>query len=92
MNKIVNMFFFVIILIFFLSIYKYYSSNKNINSKEFNRKNINSIINTKISNLPILNNDTNNVIIFNDGYTEEIKNNKIRSFWNLLKDWWKRKQ
>ena len=86
MNKIVNMFFFVIILIFFLSIYKYYSSNKNINSKEFNRKNIDSIINTKISNLPTLNNDTNNVIIFNDGYTEEIKNNKIRSFWNLLKD------
>ena len=86
MNKIVNIFFFLIILIFFLSIYKYYSSNKNIDSKEFNRKNIDSIINTKISNLPILNNDTNNVIIFNDGYTEEIKNNKIRSFWNLLKD------
>ena len=86
MNKIVNMFFFVIILIFFLSIYKYYSSNKNINSKEFNRKNIDSIINTKISNLPTLNNDTNNVIIFNDGYTEEIKNDKIRSFWNLLKN------
>ena len=86
MNKIANMFFFVIILIFFLSIYKYYSSNKNINSKEFNRKNIDSIINTKISNLPTLNNDTNNVIIFNDGYTEEIKNDKIRSFWNLLKD------
>ena len=80
------MFFFVIILIFFLKIYKYYSSNKNINSKEFNRKNIDSIINTKISNLPTLNNDTNNVIIFNDGYTEEIKNDKIRSFWNLLKD------
>jgi len=79
-------FFFLIILIFFLSIYKYYSSNKNIDSKEFNRKNIDSIINTKISNLPTLNNDTNNVIIFNDGYTEEIKNDKIRSFWNLLKN------
>ena len=86
MSKIVNIFFFLIILIFFLSIYKYYSSNKNIDSKEFNRKNIDSIINTKISNLPTLNNDTNNVIIFNDGYTEEIKNDKIRSFWNLLKD------
>ena len=86
MNKIVNIFFFLIILIFFLSIYKYYSSNKNIDSKEFNRKNIDSIINTKISNLPTLSNDTNNVIIFNDGYTEEIKNDKIRSFWNLLKD------
>jgi len=76
MNKIVNIFFFLIILIFFLNIYKYYSSNKNIDS----------IINTKISNLPTLNNDTNNVIIFNDGYTEEIKNDKIRSFWNLLKN------
>jgi len=86
MNKIVNIFFFLIILIFFLSIYKYYSSNKNIDSKEFNRKNIDSIINTKISYLPTLNNDTNNVIIFNDGYTEEIKNDKIRSFWNLLKN------
>jgi hypothetical protein len=86
MNKIVNIFLFVIISFFFLNIYKYYSSNKNINSKEFNRKNINQIINKKISNLPILKNDTNNVIIFNDGYSNEIKNDKKRSFWNLLKD------
>jgi len=86
MNKIVNIFLFVIISFFFQNIYKYYSSNKNINSKEFNRKNINQIINKKISNLPILNNDTNNIIIFNDGYSNEIKNDKTRSFWNLLKD------
>ena len=86
MNKIVNIFLFVIISFFFLNIYKYYSSNKNINSKEFNRKNINQIINKKISNLPILNNDTNNIIIFNDGYSNKIKNDKTRSFWNLLKD------
>jgi len=86
MNKIANIFLFVIISFFFLNIYKYYSSNKNINSKEFNRKNINQIINKKISNLPILNNDTNNIIIFNDGYSNEIKNDKTRSFWNLLKN------
>ena len=86
MNKIVNIFLFVIISFFFINIYKYYSSNKNINSKEFNRKNINQIINKKISNLPILNNDTNNIIIFNDGYSNKIKNDKTRSFWNLLKD------
>ena len=85
-NKIANIFLFVIISFFFLNIYKYYSSNKNINSKEFNRKNINQIINKKISNLPILNNDTNNIIIFNDGYSNEIKNDKTRSFWNLLKN------
>ena len=85
MNKIMNIFLFIIILIFFLSSYNFYSSNINIDAKEFNRLNINKIIETKITNLPILNNDTNNVIEFNDGYSNEIKNNKSRSFWNLLK-------
>ena len=58
MNKFLNIFFFIFILIFFYSTYKYYSSNKNIEAKNFNRNNINEIINTKISNLPILKNDT----------------------------------
>ena len=85
MNKIMNIFLFIIILIFFLSTYNFYSSNINIDAKEFNRLNINKIIETKITNLPILNSDTNNVIVFNDGYSNEIKNDKPRSFWNLLK-------
>jgi len=85
MNKIMNIFLFIIILIFFLSTYNFYSSNINKDLKEFNRLNINKIIDTKITNLPILNNDTNNVIEFNDGYSNEIKNDKPRSFWNLLK-------
>ena len=85
MNKIMNIFLFIIILIFFLSSYNFYSSNINIDAKEFNRLNINKIIETKITNLPLLNSDTNNVIEFNDGYSNEIKNNKSRSFWNLLK-------
>ena len=73
------------VLIFFLLTYKYYSSQKNIEQKNFNRNNIDKIINQKITNLPILKNDTNNVIQFNDGYSIEIKNEKPRSFWNLLK-------
>ena len=80
-----NIFLFIIILIFFLSTYNFYSSNINIDAKEFNRLNIKKIIDSKITNLPTLNNDTNNVIEFNDGYSNEIKNNKPRSFWNLLK-------
>lgn len=80
-----NIFLFIIILIFFLSTYNFYSSNINIDAKEFNRLNINKIIDSKITNLPTLNNDTNNVIEFNDGYSNEIKNDKPRSFWNLLK-------
>ena len=57
----------------------------NIEKKDFNRNNINKIINNKISNLPILKNDTNNVIEFNDGFSNEIKKDKPRNFWNLLR-------
>jgi len=85
MKKVTKIFFLLLTLLFFFSTYKYYSSNKNLKTKDFNRKNIDKIISTKISNLPILNNNTNNVIEFNDGFSNEIKKNKSRSFWNLLK-------
>ena len=85
MTKVINLIFILLVLVFFIFTYRYYSSNKNIEAKDFNRSNINEIINTKVSNLPILNNDTSNVIEFNDGYSNEIKNDKPRSFWKLLK-------
>ena len=85
MSKILNIFLIILILIFFFNIYRFYFSNKNLDSKEFNRHNIDKIINTKISNLPILTNDTDNIIEFNDGFSNEIKNDKPRGFWNLLK-------
>ena len=91
MQKILNIFFLILVIIFFGSTFKYYSSNKNIKNKEFNRNNIDQILNDKISNLPILKNDTDNVIEFNDGFSKEIKNDKLRSFWNLLKSQWKKK-
>ena len=65
--------------------FKYYSSQKNIEAKDFNRNNIEKIINQKITNLPTLKNDTNNVVQFNDGFSNQIINEKPRSFWNLLK-------
>ena len=85
MIKVTNIFFLLIIFIFLFTTYKYYSSNKNIEKKYQNRKNINEKIKTKISNLPILKNDTDNVIEFNDGFSNEIKSDKTRKFWNLLK-------
>ena len=85
MQKFVSIFFLILVIIFFGTTYKFYSSNKNIKDKEFNRNNIDQILNDKISNLPILKNDTDNVIEFNDGFSNEIKNDKPRSFWNLLK-------
>ena len=85
MQKILNIFFIIIILFFLFSTYNYYSSNINFKAKDFNRNNIDKIINEKISNLTILTNNTNNVIQFNNSLSEKIINNKPRSFWNLLK-------
>ena len=85
MQKILSIFSLILVIIFFGSTYKYYFSNKNIKDKELNRNNIDQILNDKISNLPTLKNDTDNVIEFNDGFSNEIKNDKPRSFWNLLK-------
>ena len=76
---------FLLIASFLLIVFKYYSSNKNINIKDYNRSNIDQILKGKISHLPTLTNDTNNVIEFNDGFSNRMENDKTRSFWNLLK-------
>ena len=85
MIKIFNIIMFLIIFIFTLSIYNYYSSNKNIDAKNYNRKNIDRILKEKIFDLPVLKNDTNNVIEFNNSLKDETEENKKRSFWDLLK-------
>ena len=85
MIKIINIFFLLIVLTFLITTYQYYSSKKNIEEKNFNRININEIINNKISSIPVLHDDTNKVIEFNDGFSNKIKNEKPRSFWKLLK-------
>ena len=85
MIKIFNIVMFLLIIIFILSIYNYYSSNKNIDAKNYNRKNIDRILKEKIFDLPVLKNDTNNVIEFNNSLKDDIEENKKRSFWNLLK-------
>ena len=85
MYKIINLFFVIIIILFFFSVYKYYSSNKNIKKINLNRSNIEEILKTKISGVQTLKNDTNNVIEFNSSFSEEIKDNQKRNFWNLLK-------
>ena len=85
MIKILNIIMFLLIIIFIFSIYNYYSSNKNIDAKNYNRKNIDQILKEKIIDLPILKNDTNNVIEFNNSLKDDIEENKKRSFWDLLK-------
>ena len=76
----------ILVIFFILSIYNYYSSNKNIEFKDFKRSNIDQILREKIINLPVLNNGTGNVIEFNNSLENEINDSKKRSFWNLLKN------
>ena len=85
MYKILNTLMIIIIVIFIFTIYKFYSSNKNINSTKYNRKNIDKILNEKIKDLPILESDTNNVIITNNLINKDLKHEKNRSFWELIK-------
>jgi len=85
MYKIINLLTLIIVILFFFNIYKYYSSSKNIKNINLNRTNIEEIINKKIVDLPTLLNDTDDVIEFNSSFSEEIKEDKPRSFWNLLK-------
>ena len=85
MIKMFNTIMFLLTFIFLLSIYNYYSSNKNVDAKNYNRKNIDRILKEKIFDLPVLKNDTNNVIEFNNSLKDDIEENMKRSFWNLLK-------
>ena len=85
MIKILNIIMFLVTIIFILSIYNYYSSNKNVDAKNYNRKNIDQILKEKIIDLPVLKNDTNNVIEFNNSLKDETEENKKRSFWDLIK-------
>ena len=76
MYKIINLFFVVLIFLFFFNIYNYYSSNKNIKSINLKRLNIEEILKNKTLNLPVLKNDTNNVIEFNSSFSDEIKSDE----------------
>ena len=85
LKNILNLFIIIGIIIFYFSIFKYYSSNQNIKKINLNRKNIEQILKTKIVNITVLSNDTNDVIEFNSGFSDEIKNDEPRNFWKLLK-------
>ena len=84
MYKIINILLFSLIVLFFFMSFRYYSSNINISNKNFIRSNIDQILREKISDLPILSNDTDNVIEFNNSIENEINDDK-KKFLNLLK-------
>ena len=85
MNKIISFVVVIIVLSFFGFSFIYYISDKNINTVKNNRENLDSKILESTSTLPLLPNDTNNVIEFNSGFENSNKQNFKRSFWELFK-------
>ena len=85
--KVLNFLMILLVISFIFSIFKYYSSNKNMTEKNYNRNNIDEILKEKISDLPVFSNDTNDVIEFNNSI-EDNTTKKKRSFWDLLKSKW----
>ena len=74
----------LLVIFFIFKVFSFYSSNKNISFKNYNRSNIDLILKEKIKDLPSLANDTSNIIEFNDSFDEGDNNDKKRSFWELL--------
>ena len=84
MVKVFNIIIVIFITIFFYKVFSFYNSfnNKDLISK--NRENIGNLIDDKIKDIPLFENDTNDVIEFNSGYNQDDDKNK-KKFWNLFK-------
>ena len=82
-KKIKSIFYFIILIIFSSYVSFQYFSTENRNKVFKNRYDINNNIENEISNIPILKNDSSNIIEYN---SLNPKNEKIkkRYFWNLL--------
>ena len=81
-KKIFLLIIIALIIIFFYLIILYYNSEYNKEKIFLKRNNIdNSILNNSY-NLPLLKNDTSDIINFNSGFSNI--NKKKRKFWELL--------
>ena len=83
-KEIYKVVYFIIILLFVYLLFAIYFSEENIKKIKKNRINIENSFKDYLSNLPILENDTNDVIIYNSSEFLE-KKIKKRKFWELLK-------
>tara|TARA_B100000749_G_C18262459_1_gene396924 strand:+ start:106 stop:372 length:267 start_codon:yes stop_codon:yes gene_type:complete len=83
-KEIYKVIYFIIILLFVYLLFAIYFSEENIKKIKKNRVNIKNSFKDYLSNLPILENDTNDVITYNSSEFLE-KKIKKRKFWELLK-------
>ena len=82
LKEIKYLLFIIIILLFLFFTGKYYFSDENIKKSYRSQKNIDEKIKTYAKNLPILENDTNNIIEYVK--QSDKKKKKKFNFWKLL--------
>ncbi len=82
-KEIKYFFFFLIIMIFLIFSIKFYLSDENIKKTFRNLSSIDKNINIYKSQLPIISNDTDNIV--NYLTNDDNSNKKKYSFWDLLK-------
>ena len=82
LNKIIKIFFLLLIFIFFSLITRFYFSEKNTILTNKSRSSY-AINEADLNNLPILENDTNNIIIY-DNTLEDFKKKRKKRFWENL--------
>tara|TARA_Y100001970_G_C13715300_1_gene593970 strand:- start:171 stop:434 length:264 start_codon:yes stop_codon:yes gene_type:complete len=83
-KKLRNIFFLFIIGAFFVSITNYYFSDLNIQKTRKNRSFFLENIKEKYKNLPLLKNDTENIIEYTNDVEMYKKNKKYNLFWKLI--------
>ena len=82
-NRIKNAFFLIIFFIFIFLISKYYFSEENIVFINQSRSSYETSLDNDKNNLPVLKNDTDNIIIYVSDL-ENFKNKRKRRFWEKL--------
>ena len=82
LKKIIKTFFLLSIIIFFFLIARFYFSEKNTILTNKSRSSY-AINEADLYNLPILENDTNNIIIY-DNTLEDFKKKRKKRFWENL--------
>ena len=83
-KKIINIFFLISFITFIFLVTKYYFSEQNIILANKSRSSYSLTLRKYESNLPLLKNDTNNIIIYIDDLEEFINKRKKRIWENLI--------
>ena len=85
LKKIINIFYLTSFLIFIILTVRFYFSDQNIRETNKSRAFYSVKIDSKTQNLPLLKNDTTNIVEYKDDVNIFKKKKKKYLFWDLIK-------